>query len=164
VQQPEKKSGSFFNFGATSENSAFKRLQRNAESNPASRSAGTAASADSANQVAAVEPQPAPQPESAPVPAPVPDQPQTASLGEQGYVAQLASFRSEAEALAEFDRLKAKHPAILGGQSSRVSKGSAGGITRYRLGVGPMADKAAADNICNQLIAAGERDCIAKHL
>lgn len=99
-----------------------------------------------------------------------PAEPQAASKPEQrdstssggGYVAQLASFRSEAEALSEFDRLRGKHSNILGSKSPRVSKGTVGGTTRYRLGVGPLASKGEASKLCNSLIASGERDCIVR--
>ena len=55
-------------------------------------------------QIASVAPEPEP------IPAPEPQQsaPQAAKPSGGGFVAQLASFRSEAEAMAEYDRLRAK--------------------------------------------------------
>jgi hypothetical protein len=157
------RSGSFFDLLSGSENSAFKKLKgKSTQDATTARAANDNVSTPPSDQVAALEPQALPPPQPAPAPPPATDSGTTSGSG--GYVAQLASFRSEAEALAEFDRLRARHPTILGGLSSRVSKGSVGGVTRYRLGVGPMGDKAAADSLCNKLIAAGERDCLAKRL
>jgi cell division septation protein DedD len=113
---------------------------------------GEALAADT--QVASVEP-------AEPQPAAKPEE-RSSTSSRSGYVAQLASFRSEAEALSEFDRLKGKHGGILGGKAPRVSKGTVGGTTRYRLGVGPMASKDEASKLCNSLIASGERDCIVR--
>jgi hypothetical protein len=161
ADQSESKSGSFFNFGSSSGESAFKRLKGKSASDAVDRR--PAANNGDTTQVAAVDPQTSGAPQGEPATQSVPET-APAAAGEAGYVAQLASYRSEAEALAEFDRLRARHPDILGGMSSRVTKGSAAGITRYRLGVGPLSDKAAADSICNRLLAAGERDCLAKRL
>jgi cell division protein FtsN len=77
-------------------------------------------------------------------------------------LAQLASFRSEADAMAEFNRLRVKYGDLVGSLSPRVTKASVSGTTRYRLGVGPVASREAAARICNSLIAAGERDCLVR--
>ena len=77
-------------------------------------------------------------------------------------MAQLASFRSEAEAMAEYDRLRAKHGTVLSGLSPRVVKATVAGTSRYRLGVGPLPSRSAASKVCNSLIAAGERDCLVR--
>lgn len=107
-------------------------------------------------QVASV----APQTVTAPEPAqPAPEQaPPSAS----GYIAQLASFRSEAEAMAEYDRLRSKHGDVLSGLSPRVVKATVAGASRYRLAVGPLASRSAASKLCTSLIAAGERDCLVR--
>ncbi|NJM29185.1 MAG: SPOR domain-containing protein [Rhizobiales bacterium] len=99
------------------------------------------------------------------LPAPKPTQPakpQVTPAPAGGYVAQLASFRSEAEAAREWGRIKSRHAGIVGGLAPRISKATVAGSTRYRLGVGPMADKSAASQVCNSLLAAGERDCIVR--
>ena len=98
------------------------------------------------------------------MPAPEPQQPakQAKPSGGGGFVAQLASFRSEAEAMAEYDRLRAKHGGVLNGLSPRVVKATVAGASRYRLAVGPMASRDAASKVCNSLIAAGERDCLVR--
>jgi cell division septation protein DedD len=178
AEEPAK-SGSFFdfsNFGSNSGESPLKRLKGKSAEEPTTARRATSAGAANEEQIASVEPQSfpdaqsepaaarAPEPAPAPAPAPEPEAPAASSGGGSGFVAQLASFRSEAEAVAEFNRLKSRHPSILGSMSSRISKGTVAGVTRYRLGVGPMGDKASADGICNKLIAAGERDCLAKRL
>jgi hypothetical protein len=82
--------------------------------------------------------------------------------GGSGYVAQLASFRTQSEASQEFSRMKSKHPDILGGVSPVVSEVTVAGSKRYRLAVGPMGNRESASRLCSRLIQAGERDCIAK--
>ena len=64
--------------------------------------------------------------------------------------------------MAEYDRLRAKHGALLTGLSPRVVKATVAGTSRYRLGVGPLASRSAASKVCNSLIAAGERDCLVR--
>jgi cell division septation protein DedD len=164
--QPERKSGSFFNFGSSSGSGAKKRLTgKRAEQPDFSNSnlinAGpkpvTGQTAEPQDQVASVSPEDQTQP----LPMPAPEAAQT-TQPTGGYIAQLASFRSEAEALAEYDRLRTKHGDVIGGLSPRVTKANISGGTRYRLGVGPVASRDAASRICNSLIAAGERDCLVR--
>jgi SPOR domain len=76
------------------------------------------------------------------------------------YVAQLASFKSKAEASQEYNRMRAKHGAIVGRYAPIVSEAQVAGTTRYRLNIGPMASSDVANNLCQSLIAAGERDCL----
>ncbi len=82
--------------------------------------------------------------------------------GGSGYVAQLASFRSQGEAQTEFGRLRGKYPDIIGGQQANISTATVAGSTRYRLGVGPLASRDEASKICGSLLASGERDCIVR--
>lgn len=86
---------------------------------------------------------------------------QVASTG-SGYFVQLASFKSEAEASAEFGRLKSKHSGILGNLPSAINPATLSGSTRYRLALGPLASRDEATKICSSLIAAGERDCLVR--
>jgi cell division septation protein DedD len=162
--QPEKKSGSFFDFldgSGKPTHLTGKRADQPDFSN--SSSLNTAAKPASEEvpatdqQVAAISPDQQPQPQ--PIPAPEPTEPK-AQAG--GYLAQLASFRSEADAMAEFNRLRVKYGDLVGSLSPRVTKASVSGTTRYRLGVGPVASREAAARICNSLIAAGERDCLVR--
>ena len=104
-------------------------------------------------------------PEAAPAPleqkiAAVPTAP--AASGPSGYYVQLASFKSQSEASAEYSRLKAKHSGILGGLSPVINPATVGGSTRYRLAIGPLASRDQASNVCNSLVAAGERDCLVR--
>ena len=80
------------------------------------------------------------------------------SLRGQAYL----QLKQGAEAMAEFDHLRAKHGDVLNGLSPRVVKATVAGASRYRLGVGPLASRSAASKVCNSLIAAGERDCLVR--
>ena len=163
--QPEKKSGSFFNFGSGSGKKRLtgKRAEQPDFSNSSLLNTGrkpvAGQTTEPQDQVASISPEDQAQP--LPMPAPETTQPEAQSTG-GGYIAQLASFRSEAEALAEYDRLRTKHGNVVGGLSPRVTKASISGGTRYRLGVGPVASRDDATRICNSLIAAGERDCLVR--
>ncbi|CAN5369031.1 hypothetical protein BH10PSE7_BH10PSE7_27550 [soil metagenome] len=107
--------------------------------------------------------QPEPLPEAAPPEAPpaktaaVETEPKAAG---GKYVAQLASFQSKAEAMAEYNRLQSQHGDVLNGLKPTVTASNISG--RFRLGVGPVATREEASNICNALISAGERDCLVR--
>jgi hypothetical protein len=103
-----------------------------------------------------------PAPATPAVKKPVVTETQVAS-GAGGFVVQLASFRSKAEAQTEFTRLKAKHSGTLGRFSPIINEAQVGGATRYRLSVGSMESKAQADAVCSSLFAGGERDCLVKN-
>jgi cell division septation protein DedD len=77
-----------------------------------------------------------------------------------GYVVQLASFRSRAEANQEYARLRGSQGAVIGSMAPVVTESSIGGSTRYRLGLGPVDSRATASQVCSRLISAGERDCV----
>jgi SPOR domain len=87
-------------------------------------------------------------------------QPSTASQATSGFVVQLTSYRSEDEARAEARRVASKHAGILNGMAPSVMKTSAGGSTRYRVAFGTVTSRSQASSVCQQLNAAGERDCI----
>jgi len=94
---------------------------------------------------------------------PATPQPEASSTGAAGYVLQLASYKSQAEATAEYDRLRQKHAGILGGLTPEIQKADLGSLgTYYRLKLGTLASAQAAREVCNSLLAAGERDCLAK--
>jgi cell division protein FtsN len=105
-------------------------------------------------QVAAVEPPP---PAAAPRRA-AEAQPVTGS----GFVVQLSSFRSAAEARQEYGRLSSLYPSVVGGLSEQIRETSVGGSTRYQLGLGPLASRSDATRVCSALITAGESDCIVR--
>ncbi|MFZ5671755.1 MAG: SPOR domain-containing protein [Pseudomonadota bacterium] len=169
----EPKSKSFFNSlgsGPTGKRKLTGKAAENAQArggatgNWANAPDPNAVQADSSGaepqQIAAITPAPEPQP----IPAPEPEQPAQKAKPSSGggFTAQLASFRSEAEAQAEFDRLRAKHGGVLGGFSPRIVKATVAGSPRYRLSVGPMASRAQASKVCDSLIAGGERDCLVR--
>jgi cell division protein FtsN len=78
-------------------------------------------------------------------------------------VIQLAAYRSEQEAMAQYQQLKSRHGNLLGNLPPSVQQTNLGASgTFYRLGMGPMNSKQAATDLCNKLIAAGERDCLVR--
>jgi hypothetical protein len=168
----EQKSTSFFGFGSTKRRLTGKAAEReSAQGGPGNWTnspTGTSASApttetdpqqSATQQIASVAPEPLPAPEPA---QPAQPAPEAASLPSGGFIAQLASFRSEAEAMAEYDRLRTKHGEVLSGLSPRIVKATVAGASRYRLAVGPLASRSAASKLCTSLIAAGERDCLVR--
>ena len=82
--------------------------------------------------------------------------------GASGYVVQLASFRSQEEAQAEYARLRSKYPSVIGTLPSSIVQATVAGSTRHRLGLGPLATRDQASQICSSLIAGGERDCLVR--
>jgi hypothetical protein len=114
-------------------------------------------------QVASLpEAEPSPPPASAKKTTTAPAQTTTASTGGSGYVVQLASYKTEAEATAEYARMKAKHASVLGKLKPVITQASVGGSTRYRLAFGTLADRNAASQVCSALFSAGERDCLVR--
>lgn len=116
-----------------------------------------------AAQVAAVKPAPVQQAKpAAPPPAPLatatplPPPPAAAPTAAGAYVAQIAAFKTQAEAEAGWASFKRNHPAVLGNMSPNivaVDLGEKG--TWYRLRTGSFADKAAAADFCSRLKAEG---------
>jgi cell division septation protein DedD len=90
---------------------------------------------------------PAPQPQLASAPA-------TAATG--GYVVQVSSQRSEADAQASFRSLQSKFPHELGDREAVVRRADLGPKgTYYRAMVGPFGSAGDADQFCGNLKAAG---------
>ncbi|MCZ4282635.1 SPOR domain-containing protein [Kiloniella laminariae] len=106
---------------------------------------------------------PPPVPEaSQPVAEPAsPEKPvQNAATGD--YVLQLASLKSEADAMTEWKNIQRKLSDLLGDKQAIVEKADISGVgVRYRLQTGPFADKQAASDFCEKLKAA-KRDCLVK--
>lgn len=92
--------------------------------------------------------------------AAAPAQPPAAASS--GYVVQLASFRTDAEAKAEYSRLAGAYPSVVGALKSQIHQATVGGSTRYQLGLGPLPTRGDATRVCSELIAAGESDCIVR--
>jgi cell division protein FtsN len=83
-----------------------------------------------------------------PAPAAATPAPATGS----GYVVQIGSYKSEADATAAFNIFKTRNPALLGGFSPNVKRVDLGakGVW-YRLRVGSFADKDGAVALCSRM-------------
>ena len=92
--------------------------------------------------------------------APQSGRPASAEAG--GYVVQVSSERTEADAQASYRALQAKYPAVLGSRRPTIKRADLGkkGIF-FRTQVGPFAAAEKAGKLCNSLKAAGEQ-CIAR--
>ncbi|HEY6257005.1 MAG TPA: SPOR domain-containing protein [Xanthobacteraceae bacterium] len=104
-------------------------------------------------------------PAPAPAPAPGPrlaSAPPSTAAG--GYVVQISSQRSEADAQASFQSLQAKYPRELGDREPIVRRADLGpkGIY-YRAMVGPFATAGDADQLCSNLKAAGGQCIVQKN-
>jgi SPOR domain len=100
-------------------------------------------------------PAPAPVQRSAAVAPPARVAPAPASSG-GGYVVQVSSQRSEADAQAAFQSLQGKFPGQLGGKQPLVKRVDLGAKGIYfRAMVGPYGDQGAANELCSSLKAAG---------
>lgn len=73
-----------------------------------------------------------------------------------GYVVQVASQRSEADAQASFKALQGKYPSVLGSRSAQIKKADLGEKgTYYRAVVGPFSSSEDASTVCGNLKTAG---------
>ncbi len=79
------------------------------------------------------------------------------------YLVQLASRRSQEQALSDFATLQEQYPGILGPYQPFIERADLGsrGIF-YRLRVGPLDNQASAGQLCDQLKAAGLPDCLVR--
>lgn len=84
--------------------------------------------------------------------------PQTAATG--GYVVQVSSQKSEADALGSWKVLQGRYPQLLGNYKATVRKADLGdkGVY-YRAQVGPFTSRDDAISLCNNLRAQGG-DCV----
>jgi hypothetical protein len=97
-------------------------------------------------------------PNAAPARAPAPaartaSLPPAASGG--GYLVQVSSQRSEAEAQSAFASLQAKYPGQLGGKQAVIRKVELGEKGTYYRAMVPAGDAAQANQICSGIKAAG---------
>jgi SPOR domain len=125
------------------------------------RTSVTPPPAAQARQLPAQRPAPAPQQLAAPrQAAPAPSQVATAAPRAGGYLVQLSSQRSEAEAQAALRGLQTKYPNVLGGQQATIRRAELGerGVF-FRAMVGPFASRDQATQLCGTLKTAGG-DCI----
>ena len=78
------------------------------------------------------------------------------SNGAAGYVVQVSSQRSEADAQASYRALQGKFPAVLGSRPPLIKRADLGdkGVF-YRAMVGPFSSRDDAVQLCGNLKAAG---------
>jgi hypothetical protein len=90
----------------------------------------------------------------------VPSAPASSGSG-GGYLVQVSSQLSEADAQASFRSLQSKYPGVLGSQSvmvKRVDLGEKG--VHYRAFAGPFTSSEQATQVCSSLKAAGGPQCL----
>jgi len=83
------------------------------------------------------------------------------SAGGGGYLVQVSSQKSEADAQASYRALQGKYPGVLGSQASvvkRVDLGEKG--VYYRAFAGPFSSADQATQVCSNLKAAGGPQCL----
>jgi hypothetical protein len=101
------------------------------------------------------------------LPAPAPVQPPPAAQQPQaalsGYIIQLASHKTEADAQSDYNRLLLQHGARLVNLKYNIQQTKLNtGATFYQLHLGSFPSRQAARDMCSSLLAAGERDCLVK--
>ena len=136
------------------------RRQAPAEADTALASGAPRGAAAREAPPAAAEPQPRRQQQLAlatPAPATI------TTGGEAGMFVQIAARNDQAAAMAAFADLQQKYAGVLGSHSPSVRKVDLGdkGVW-FRLLVGPMANKAEADKLCEDLKTAGMKGCFSR--
>jgi|GEM_PF-2929130 len=107
-----------------------------------------------------------PAPTAKPKPAAKPAAQQTAAAtpaaaAPSKYVVQVGSKKNQTDALASFADMQQKYPSLLANYRPIVQKADLGAKgTWYRLRIGPIADKTAANKLCGQLKSQGLPDCL----
>jgi hypothetical protein len=118
------------------------------------------ASVASANAPISLAPQPA-QPAAEPATRVAATNPAQNVPGGGGFLVQVSSQRSEADAQASYRALQGKYPGVLGSQASvvkRVDLGEKG--VYYRAFAGPFSSADQATQVCSNLKAAGGPQCL----
>ena len=118
------------------------------------------ASAASANAPMSLSPQPA-QPVAEPPTRVASTSPAQNVAGSGGFLVQVSSQRSEADAQASYRALQGKYPGVLGSQASvvkRVDLGEKG--VYYRAFAGPFSSADQSTQLCSSLKAAGGPQCL----
>jgi hypothetical protein len=101
-------------------------------------------------------------PAAAPVAAPAAQNTQVASLGEGGYVIQIASLPSQADAQKSYQNLSAKFGSVIGGRGVDIKSAEiAGKGTFYRVRI-PAGSKDQAVALCEKYRAAGGSCLVAR--
>ena len=138
-------------------------VARAAAANPAPARGNPSAANASANAPLSLAPGGAP---ADPSPAPTrvaSTNPAPAVSGGSGWLVQVSSQKSEADAQASYRALQGKYPAVLGSQSStvkRVDLTDKGHGIVYRAFAGPFGSVDQATQVCNSLKAAGGPLCL----
>jgi cell division septation protein DedD len=93
-------------------------------------------------------------------PASQPTRIASAPSGGGGYLVQVSSQRSEADAQSAYRSLRAKYPSVLGDHQHVIRRADLGsrGVF-YRAMVGPFGSREEAIQVCGNLKAAGG-DCV----
>lgn len=81
------------------------------------------------------------------------------NVAEDAFRVQLGAFGSEARASQSWREIRGKHSALFAGLSPEYEAVSTSDRTLFRLRVGPLSTRQAADTLCYKLKAAGQ-DCI----
>ena len=89
---------------------------------------------------------------------------QAVSSGAAGYVVQVSSQRSEADAQASYRALQGKFPSVLGSRAPLIKRADLGdkGVY-YRAMVGPFASSEEAAQVCGNLKTAGGQCVVQKN-
>ena len=83
----------------------------------------------------------------------------SASTG--GYLVQVSSQTSEADAQASYRVLQSKYPSVLGSQAVLIKRVDVNKLgVRYRAFAGPFSSQEQATQLCNSLKAAGGPQCL----
>jgi hypothetical protein len=93
-----------------------------------------------------------------------PPPPAAASVGEGGYLVQISSQRSEADARSSFRTLQGKFPTQLGDRQPIIRRADLGekGVF-YRAQIGPFGSVDEATKMCSELKAAGGQCVVSKN-
>lgn len=89
----------------------------------------------------------------------IPALPPATSASGRGYAVQVSAENNEADALASYQVLQTKFPAVLGSRTPVVKREDGSGGVVYRAMVGPFATADEAFDLCETLKAAGG-ECI----
>jgi len=130
---------------------------------PAAAAAPQAAEA-APQEVASLQAPPAPTAKPKPTAKPAAQQTAAATpaaAAPSKYVVQVGSKKNQTDALASFADMQQKYPSLLANYRPIVQKADLGAKgTWYRLRIGPIADKTAANKLCGQLKSQGLPDCL----
>jgi cell division protein FtsN len=77
-----------------------------------------------------------------------------------GYIVQVSSQKTEAEAQASYRSLQSKYPGVLGSQALVVKRVDLEKGVYYRAFAGPFSSADQATQVCNNLKAAGGPQCL----